>query len=120
MRKKYMKVTVTGLPQSGKTVLADFIGDILSSRGFDVLMETDEEEYTNGQQQAAIAALAEAGMQIIVQAGSKAEKEVARRRFHGKRRNNLVCRMQEQLCLYGWRAELLQNERARQSTTSMP
>lgn len=67
MRQKYMKVTVTGLPQSGKTVLAELIGDVLADNGFDVLMETDEDSYSEGQQSAAVRALANSGIQVIVQ-----------------------------------------------------
>ena len=67
MRKKYLKVVISGLPQSGKTILSELIGDTLASHGFDVLMETDEEDYAEWQQKAAVTALAESGIQVIVQ-----------------------------------------------------
>lgn len=75
MSKKYLKVAVSGLPQSGKTVLAELIGDTLSKNGFDVIMETDElEDESPARQDAAVAALAKSGLQVMVQ-----EKDAHRR-----------------------------------------
>lgn len=44
MKDKYIKVIVSGLPKTGKTTVAEKIGDALSDLGFDVTMETDGDD----------------------------------------------------------------------------
>jgi len=43
MGNQYIKVIVSGLSGSGKTTIANLIADTLESRGFDIIIEADEE-----------------------------------------------------------------------------
>lgn len=45
MKDKYIKVTVSGLPKTGKTTIAELIGEALGKIGFDVSLETDASDY---------------------------------------------------------------------------
>ena len=43
MKDKYIKIIVSGLSKTGKTTIAELIGDVLSNQGFDVTLETDSD-----------------------------------------------------------------------------
>lgn len=65
MKEKYIKVIVSGLPKTGKTTLAELIGDLLSDRGFDVTLETDGEGPNVSSN--AVDAVIKSGIKILVQ-----------------------------------------------------
>ena len=70
MKETYIKITVSGPPKTGKTTLAELIGDALMEHGFDVSMETDADGQPTPRE--AIAAVLKSNIRVMVQ-----ERDVA-------------------------------------------
>ena len=70
MKDKYIKITVSGLAKSGKTTIAELIGDALSDYGFDITLETDADGHQIDK--GAVQAVLDSGIRVMIQ-----ERDVA-------------------------------------------